>query len=326
MNHRRKLAILLAAAFACSSPASAEEMPLEFTEAVANAERLGQALLAADAAGEAVDRMTLAEIARQGAELCEFAYRLVHVDDNGRDVRYLIARAKSDSDVVIGRHFAWIADTVQSSTRSCLNLGTPGRGVVAMTVTHLLSPTPNEFHVYEALKHRIPLLVLTSAGIWSVTEGTITFEGRGEEQPSAAAPQLSPNAPQDKELQAVDAEQIEKMHKAMQIYVDEARRTYPAAKARFLKGLPRGENFFLTTRLHDQQGRTEQVFIAVQSIDGSLVRGSIYNEINTVEGYAFGQSYSFPESEIIDWLITKPDGREEGNLVGKFLDTYEPAP
>ena len=41
-----------------------------------------------------------------------------------------------------------------------------------------------------------------------------------------------------------------------------------------------------------------------------------------VSGYAYKQPYSFPESELVDWLIAKPDGSEEGNVVGKFLDTY----
>ena len=28
--------------------------------------------------------------------------------------------------------------------------------------------------------------------------------------------------------------------------------------------------------------------------------------------------------EVLDWTISKPDGTEEGNFVGKFLDTYRP--
>ncbi len=36
------------------------------------------------------------------------------------------------------------------------------------------------------------------------------------------------------------------------------------------------------------------------------------------------QEYSFNEDELLDWLISKPDGSEEGNVVGKFLDTYGP--
>ena len=29
----------------------------------------------------------------------------------------------------------------------------------------------------------------------------------------------------------------------------------------------------------------------------------------------------FNEKDILDWLIAKPDGSEEGNFIGKFLDT-----
>jgi hypothetical protein len=29
-------------------------------------------------------------------------------------------------------------------------------------------------------------------------------------------------------------------------------------------------------------------------------------------------------SALLDWLITRPDGTEEGNVVGKFIDTYRP--
>jgi hypothetical protein len=32
------------------------------------------------------------------------------------------------------------------------------------------------------------------------------------------------------------------------------------------------------------------------------------------------RGYSFQESELVDWLISRPDGSEEGNVVGKFLD------
>ena len=31
-----------------------------------------------------------------------------------------------------------------------------------------------------------------------------------------------------------------------------------------------------------------------------------------------------PELEVLDWTVSKPDGTEDGNFVGKFLDTYKP--
>ena len=33
---------------------------------------------------------------------------------------------------------------------------------------------------------------------------------------------------------------------------------------------------------------------------------------------------SFPESEVLDWTIVHPDGHDEGNYVGKFMEMYKP--
>ena len=139
----------------------------------------------------------------------------------------------------------------------------------------------------------------------------------------AAEPVLSKDAPPDKPVRATDDDAL-RMHRAMEPYVQEAKKTYPAAKAKFLKGLPPGEHFFVTTRLRDRKGRIEQVFIGVTSIKKASIEGIIFSEIHLVEGYAMRQPYSFPETELVDWTITKPDGSEEGNVVGKFLDTYTP--
>jgi hypothetical protein len=36
------------------------------------------------------------------------------------------------------------------------------------------------------------------------------------------------------------------------------------------------------------------------------------------------QPFTFPAGELVDWMIARPDGSEEGNEVGKFMDTYVP--
>ena len=138
----------------------------------------------------------------------------------------------------------------------------------------------------------------------------------------AAEPVLSENAPEDKPFHAETADDVEQMIKAMEPYVQQAKKTYPAARARFLNGLPEGEHFFVTTRLRDSEGRVEQVFIAVTAVKNGTIEGIIYSPIQVVSDYSYKQPYSFPESELVDWLITKPDGTEEGNVVGKFMDTY----
>ncbi len=133
---------------------------------------------------------------------------------------------------------------------------------------------------------------------------------------------LSDNAPEDKPVSSTGKAEMDAFFKAQEPYNKQALKSFPQAKKRFLAGLPSGENFFLTTRLHDNLGGVEQVFILVTKISSGVVYGIIYNDIHTVSGYRNGQKYRFPESDILDWLITKPDGSEEGNFVGKFLDTY----
>lgn len=134
---------------------------------------------------------------------------------------------------------------------------------------------------------------------------------------------LAPNAPKDKPVEAI-ADQFAAFERAIAPYVAKARATYPDVKKRYLAGLPPKHIFFLTTRLHDKAGTIEQVFIEVRSITDGKVTGIIASDINDVVGFKRGDPYTFPEREMLDWLIAKPDGTEEGNRVGIFLDTYKP--
>jgi hypothetical protein len=144
---------------------------------------------------------------------------------------------------------------------------------------------------------------------------------------SAGEPQqgtLSPNAPVDRPV-AVEGrssdEALARMRELTAPYTEQALATYPDAKGRYLAGLPPGETFFVTTVLRDSAGRFEQVFVLVDQIDDGIVKGRIASEILSVDGYRRGQPHTFREADIVDWLISKPDGSEEGNFVGKFLDT-----
>jgi len=145
--------------------------------------------------------------------------------------------------------------------------------------------------------------------------------------PAAALedPRVSPKAPHDLPHHVVPG-RYRQFVAACAPYVQKARETYPAAKKRFLAGLPAGHSFFVTIRLFDDHGHMEQVFVAVDEIRDETVSGRIWSQITSVTGYAFRDRLRFPESELIDWLITKPDGSEEGNFVGKFIDRIEPHP
>lgn len=139
---------------------------------------------------------------------------------------------------------------------------------------------------------------------------------------SVAYAQLAPNAPKDQPFRTTSSE-TESLEKRIAPLIEEARRTYPDARDRFLQGLPPRHTFFITTRLVDTAGRFEQVFIHVDSIDGSTITGTIANQIQVVSGYAEGNRYVFEDTKVMDWLISKPDGSEEGNLIGKFMDEYQ---
>ncbi|HEX7336082.1 MAG TPA: hypothetical protein VF252_02645 [Gemmatimonadales bacterium] len=120
-----------------------------------------------------------------------------------------------------------------------------------------------------------------------------------------------------------EQEQRQRLEAALTPYVAQARATFPNAKARYLRGLPAGQSFFVTIKLRDQAGRSEMVFLAVDSLARDIF-GRIWNQIHVVHGYRLRDRHAVAEHEVLDWLITKPDGSEEGNVVGKFLDTYRP--
>jgi hypothetical protein len=136
--------------------------------------------------------------------------------------------------------------------------------------------------------------------------------------------ELAPNAPSDRPVTAVQRCQWDAALKAMEPYIAEARMTYPAARQRYLAGLPPRHTMFVTTRLHDAAGHSEQVFVVVDSILGGRIVGRIWSEIGAVATYRRGQRHEVDEASLVDWMVAKPDGSEEGNVVGKFIDTYSP--
>ena len=64
--------------------------------------------------------------------------------------------------------------------------------------------------------------------------------------------------------------------------------------------------------------------MALDSIAGTRVVGRLWSDVRTVSGYRRGQRYEMDERDLVDWMVANPDGSEEGNVVGKFLDTYTP--
>ena len=139
---------------------------------------------------------------------------------------------------------------------------------------------------------------------------------------SSVLAQASRGSTRDAPMALTSRATEDSMRAAIAPAIAEARRTYPDARRRFLAGLPPGRRFFVTTELRDSIGRHEQVFIAVDSLRSGRVFGRIANPVDLLTNYRMGQPYSLPEAELLDWMILQPDGSEEGNFVGKFLDSY----
>ena len=124
-------------------------------------------------------------------------------------------------------------------------------------------------------------------------------------------------------------EQVEAYDRAIAPYVAKARASYPSAKKRYLAGLSTGYTFAVWIRLYQNDEKTgehrhEDVFVEVEQIKNGTIRGYISNNLDLLTNYKKGQRIEFPESDVKNWLILRPDGTEEGNDVGKFLEHWKP--
>jgi len=127
---------------------------------------------------------------------------------------------------------------------------------------------------------------------------------------------LAPNAPIDRPVAAT----LSAFERRIAPAVRQGRATLPQAKRRFLNGLPTGQVFFVTTRISDGKGQLEQVFVRVKQWQNQQLSGLIASKLGVVKSYRLNQLITFPESAVLDWTISRPDGTEEGNYIGKLLD------
>lgn len=134
---------------------------------------------------------------------------------------------------------------------------------------------------------------------------------------------LAPNAPADKPV-AVNKNETQKFEDAIGPYVNKAKLTLPYAKKRYQKGLTKGEVFFITMKLYDPDRHYETVFVRVRSWEGDKIKGVLSSDLVLLKKHKNGEEVACLERDVLDWTISKPDGTEEGNFAGKFLDTYKP--
>lgn len=156
------------------------------------------------------------------------------------------------------------------------------------------------------LKHREILALLASSLLYSQAVAT-------------ESPALADNAPLDCTFEITSADFFE----IIDAKSPEAMEEWPEAKSRFLDGLPEKHSLFVTFILFDSEGRTEYVFLIVDSINGDKITGRLWTDVLFVEGFYHGDQFVLPEDTIRDWSISGPGGTEEGNLISKYLHTLQ---
>jgi len=167
-------------------------MPPELQSAVQDAELWGRALYDSYTAPKAVNdkavERAITTVHQSVKDHCAGTYRAVAVMPSSapkdRIVIYDIGEAPASQGIMLGRHYR--VETTpdgkgvllgEPSTTGCVVLP-PAGGAGPTTITHDLSPAPNEYHVFLSLMYGRSFEVVTEAGHWLVEHGTIRYIGR----------------------------------------------------------------------------------------------------------------------------------------------------
>ncbi|GAB3586186.1 hypothetical protein GCM10027345_35350 [Hymenobacter daeguensis] len=102
--------------------------------------------------------------------------------------------------------------------------------------------------------------------------------------------------------------------------VREALRTLPQAKKKFLAGLPIGDQFLLSVRVISTDTSFRQASARVLGWHGNTVQALLLPPANA-DAKTEPTPVSFPENAVVDWTLLRASGREEGNYVGRYIDT-----
>ncbi|WP_426059415.1 hypothetical protein [Hymenobacter sp. B1770] len=103
--------------------------------------------------------------------------------------------------------------------------------------------------------------------------------------------------------------------------IREAQRTLPQAKKRFQAGLPHGDQFLLAVRVMATDTSFRQASARVLGWHGNKVQALLLPEAANSASPTEPVPVSFPETAVVDWTLRRASGREEGNYVGRYIDT-----
>lgn len=79
------------------------------------------------------------------------------------------------------------------------------------------------------------------------------------------------------------------------------------------------KEYYVITRLYEGD-YYEQVFVYVAKLEQGAYIGTIASEPMGKVNFKRGAPITVSESDVVDWVVVKQDGTEEGNLLGKMID------
>lgn len=114
------------------------------------------------------------------------------------------------------------------------------------------------------------------------------------------------------------------LQKFINPYIDKAKATFPAVKQKYIAGdyVRENRSMYVQIDLTGKDGTKEMAFIRVIWCAGAKFQGILANEMYFVNEYTNGDTLSFGENQVVNWVVADAEGREEGNYVGKAIDAY----
>ncbi|MBR4784829.1 MAG: DUF2314 domain-containing protein [Fibrobacter sp.] len=115
------------------------------------------------------------------------------------------------------------------------------------------------------------------------------------------------------------------MSKLIAPYIEKARATFPAVKKKYIAGdyVREKRQLDVQIELTDKNGDREMVFIVVTQCLGNRFQGIIVNDIQLLKEYKNGDTLSFSQDQVKNWVVVDSKGNEEGNFVGKAIEAFD---
>jgi hypothetical protein len=183
MRLNKLISLLFIASVGCTASGQhliPTDLLSEITVARTNGVALYSEYLASHSVADA-DLGLVEDAKKMVKNFCDISYRAVTMNSKPEQTVYFIGEVAENDSIVFGRHFKVVGQNISQSTKAChvvQNQIPDGAEATGAFTSHILSETPNEFHVFLSLRHSIVIYVGTDYGIWKVSGNNVELVKR----------------------------------------------------------------------------------------------------------------------------------------------------